>query len=347
MKKVRVEASTAYDILIKNGLLGEAGSLIREIAKGRTAVIVSDSNVFPLYGAAVKESLEKENFNVLSFVFPAGEDSKSTDTLVKLWEFLAESRVTRSDLLIALGGGVTGDLTGFAAATFLRGIRYVNIPTTLLSMVDSSVGGKTAVDLKNGKNLAGAFYQPSLVIIDPDTLSTLPPGIFNDGMAEVIKYGMINTHGLLLKLQGEYDINEIIEICVTAKRDIVAVDERDTGVRQLLNFGHTPAHGIEILSEFTISHGSAVAVGMVMITKAAIKKGRCEEAALEELISLLNKFSLPSAPVFSPEEISDIALSDKKRTGDEITLIIPEKAGRCILEKLPVTELSAFLAEGF
>ncbi len=346
MKKVKVEASTAYDILIENGLLGDSGGLIGEIAKGRTAVIVSDSNVFPLYGAAVKKSLEKESFNVLTFVFEAGEDSKSTDTLVKLWEFLAESRVTRSDVLVALGGGVTGDLTGFAAATFLRGIKYVNIPTSLLSMVDSSVGGKTAVDLKNGKNLAGAFYQPSLVIIDPDTLSTLPRNIFNDGMAEVIKYGMINTPDLLLKLQGEYDINEIIEICVTAKRDIVAVDERDTGIRQLLNFGHTPAHGIEILSEFTVSHGSAVAIGMVIMTKAAIQKGLCEKEALHTLLTLLEKFSLPAKTVFSAKEISDIALSDKKRAGDEITLVLPEKSGKCVLKKIPVTELSSFISEG-
>ena len=347
MKRVRVEASTAYDILIGNGLLGDAGRLIREITKGQTAVIVSDSNVFPLYGGALETSLKKEGFRVISFAFPAGEESKNTDTLVSLWEFLAENHVTREDFLIALGGGVTGDLTGFAAATFLRGIKYVNIPTTLLSMTDSSVGGKTAVDLKNGKNLAGAFYQPSLVIIDPDTLSTLPGKIFNDGMAEVIKYGMINNPCLLTRLQGEYDINEIIEISVTAKRDIVAVDERDNGIRQLLNFGHTPAHGIEILSEFTISHGSAVAIGMVIMTRAAIKKGLCEEAALTALLSLLDKFSLPSVPVFTPGEIADIALSDKKRAGDEITLVIPEKAGCCVLKKIPVAELSSFIAEGF
>ena len=189
MKKIRVEASTCYDILIKNGLLGESGRLIRELSKGNTAVIVSDSNVFPIYGSILENSLRKENFKVLTFVFEAGEESKNTNTLVALWEFLAENHITRSDILIALGGGVTGDLTGFAAATFLRGIKYINIPTTLLSMTDSSVGGKTAVDLKNGKNLAGAFYQPCLVIIDPDTLSTLPRNIFNDGMAEVIKYG--------------------------------------------------------------------------------------------------------------------------------------------------------------
>ena len=347
MKKVRVEASLNYDVLIENGLLCRTGRLIKECTKGNTAVIVSDSNVFPLYGDSLHKALTAEGFTVLSYVFEAGEESKNTDTLVALWEFLAENRVTRSDTLIALGGGVTGDLTGFAAATFLRGISYIIIPTTLLSMVDSSVGGKTAVDLKNGKNLAGAFYQPSLVIIDPETLSTLPENIFNDGMAEVIKYGMINTPELLTKLQGNYDISDIIEICVTDKRDIVAVDERDTGLRQLLNFGHTPAHSIEILSEFTISHGSAVSLGMVMITKAAIRMGLCEKEALDVLISLLGKFSLPVVPVFTPEEITKLALSDKKRTGSTITLVIPERAGSCILKKIPVDSLADFIAEGF
>ena len=347
MKKVRIEASAGYDVLIDNGLLGESGRLIRDISKGNTAVIVSDSNVFPLYGNVLEKVLKKEGFSVISFVFEAGEDRKCTDTLVSLWEFLAEKHVTRSDILIALGGGVTGDLTGFAAATFLRGIKYVNIPTTLLSMTDSSVGGKTAVDLKNGKNLAGAFYQPSLVIIDPDTLSTLPEKIFNDGMAEIIKYGMINTPVLLELLSGDYDINEIIEISVTAKRDIVAVDERDNGIRQLLNFGHTPAHGIEVLSEYTVSHGSAVAIGMVIMTRAAIKRGLCEEAALGALLSLLDKFSLPSVPVFTTGELARAALSDKKRRGEEITLVIPRYAGSCILKPTPVAELTGFLAEGF
>ncbi len=347
MKRVKVEASVSYEVLIENGLIKATGKLIRDISKGKTAVIVSDSNVFPLYGNTVTASLEAEGFNVLSFVFPAGEESKNTDTLVALWEFLAENHITRTDVLVALGGGVTGDLTGFAASTYLRGIKYINIPTTLLSMVDSSVGGKTAVDLKNGKNLTGSFYQPSLVIIDPETLNTLAENIFNDGMAEVIKYGMINTPGLLSQLQDKYDTNEVIEICVTAKRDIVAIDERDTGERQLLNFGHTPAHAIEILSDFSISHGSAVALGMVMMTKSAIKKGLCEEAALEALLSLLEKFSLPCVPVFTPGEITEIALSDKKRTGDTITLVIPEKAGKCVLKKIPVNELYSFLSEAF
>ena len=347
MKTVRVNTSTSYDIMIKNGLLAESGGLIHDTVTGNTAVIVSDSNVFPLYGDILKASLKKENFRVLSFVFDAGEENKNTDSLISLWEFLAQNHITRSDALIALGGGVTGDLTGFAAATYLRGIKYVNIPTSLLAMVDSSVGGKTAVDLKSGKNLAGAFYQPSLVLIDPDTLSTLPRNIFNDGMAEVIKYGMINTPELLKKLQGGYNINEIIEICVTAKRDIVAVDERDTGVRKLLNFGHTPAHSIEILSDFTISHGSAVAIGMVMMTKAAIKNNLCDKEAIGILLSLLEKFSLPAVPVFTPEEITSVALSDKKRSGSKITLVVPEKAGKCILAKIPVDLLSDFISEGY
>lgn len=344
MKRVRVEASLSYDVLIEKGLLADAGKYIKDISKGKTAVIVSETNVFPIYGDKLKNTLVKEGFEVLSFIFPAGEESKNTGTLVSLWEFLAENHITRSDTLIALGGGVTGDLTGFAAATFLRGIRYVGIPTTLLSMVDSSVGGKTAVDLKGGKNLAGAFYQPSLVLIDPDTLDTLPENIFSDGMAEVIKYGMINLPDFLKKLEENCDISDIIEISVKDKRDIVAVDEKDTGIRQLLNFGHTPAHSIELLSDFTISHGSAVAIGMVIMTKASIKAGLCEENALGILLSLLRKYSLPEELVFSPESIADAALNDKKRSGDTITLVIPEKAGHCTLKKFPVSEVYSFIS---
>ena len=344
MRTVKVEASSSYEVLIERGILESAGRLIKTVAMGHTAVIVSETNVYPLYGNSVKASLEKEGFNVISFIFPAGEESKNTDTLVRLWEFLAENHITRSDTLIALGGGVTGDLTGFAAATFLRGIRYIGIPTTLLAMVDSSVGGKTAVDLKGGKNLAGAFCQPSLVICDPDALNTLSPAVFSDGMAEVIKYGMINLPDFLKKLEEDTDICDIIEICVKDKRDIVNKDERDSGLRQPLNFGHTPAHGIELLSEFSISHGSAVAIGMVIMTKASIKAGLCNEGTLETLIKLLNKYSLPSALVYSPEKITEIALNDKKRAGESITLVIPEKAGSCCLKKFPVSELEAFIS---
>ncbi len=344
MKRIKVEASINYDVLIEKGLLKNAGSYIKSVTTGKTAVIVSESNVFPLYGDTLKTTLTNEGFNILSFVFTAGEESKNTDTLVHLWEFLAENHITRTDTLIALGGGVTGDITGFAAATFLRGIKYIGIPTTLLSMVDSSVGGKTAVDLKGGKNLAGAFYQPSLVLIDPQTLDTLPENVFADGMAEVIKYGMINLPDFLDTLKTDTDICDIIEICVKDKRDIVAVDEKDTGVRQLLNFGHTPAHSIELLSDFNISHGSAVAIGMVIMTRAAIKAGLCEEEAEETLLSLLKKYSLPTKLVFSSEEISSAAKGDKKRSGENINLVIPEKAGKCVLKQMPVKELQTFIS---
>lgn len=347
MKKVTVNASNKYDVLIEKGLLNSAGQYIKKVTSGSTAVIVSETNVFPLYGDALKDSLIKEGFSVISFVFKAGEDSKNTDTLIELWEFLAENNITRSDTLIALGGGVTGDLTGFAAATFLRGIKYIGIPTTLLSMVDSSVGGKTAVDLKGGKNLAGAFYQPSLVLIDSDTLKTLPDSIFADGMAEVIKYGMINLPELLKKLNSDISTEEIIETCIKDKRDIVGIDEFDTGMRQLLNFGHTPAHAIEKLSDFTISHGSAVAMGMVIMTKAAINAGLCKKEALDTLITLLKKYSLSVNSPFSPEQITSAALNDKKRSGDKITLVVPVSTGECILKKIPVNGLDAFISGGF
>lgn len=344
MKRIQINTSSPYEVIIKNGILTDSGKLIRKVCRAKTAVLVSDTNVFQLYGKQVIASLENEGFDVLPFVFEAGEESKNSDTLISLWEFAATNHITRSDLFVSLGGGVVGDLTGFAAATFLRGIKYANIPTTLLAMVDSSVGGKTAIDLKGGKNLAGAFCQPCIVICDPDTLGTLSPYTFADGMAEVIKYAMIDNPGFLEYLMNKTDICDIIEICVKEKRDIVTTDERDTGIRQLLNFGHTPAHGIELLSDFTISHGSAVAVGMMIITKAAVMSGLCERSAVEILKKLLIQYNLPSDFVFDSKAIADAALNDKKRNGSNITLVIPEKAGKCVLKKIPVDELHSFIA---
>ncbi len=345
MKRVTVDAaSLTYEVLIEKGILDEAGKLIREISDAEIAVVVSETTVFPIYGERLVCALEKEGFSVITFVFPAGEQSKNTGNLVRLWEFLAANHVTRKDVLVALGGGVTGDLTGFAAATFLRGIKYVGIPTTLLSMVDSSVGGKTAVDLKGGKNLAGAFYQPSRVLIDPLTLDTLAPAVYADGMAEVIKYGMINKPDFLTELKNGTNIERIIEVCVTAKRDIVDLDEKDTGIRGLLNFGHTPAHSIELLSDFTISHGSAVAIGMMLMTRAAISAGLCDKASADILSELLTKYSLPSTTAFTASQLTENALNDKKRAGESITLVIPQEAGRCILKKFPVSELENFIS---
>lgn len=347
MKTITVNASKKYEVRIEDGLLQKAGQHIAEIHKPCPCMLVSDETVFALYGQTVVNSLQNAGFAVQTFLIKPGESSKSTENLVKLWEYLAECKITRSDLLVALGGGVVGDLTGFAAATFLRGIRFVQLPTTLLAMVDSSVGGKTAVDLQHGKNLAGAFYQPSLVLCDPTALNTLSSGIFADGMAEVIKYGFINRPDLLKILQNDYDIADIIALCVEDKRDIVETDERDNGCRQLLNLGHTLAHGIELHSDYTVSHGSAVATGMVLITKAAIANGLCGTDTLDILLQLLNKFALPTETIYTCEQLCEAALEDKKRKGGFITLVVPTQTGKSELKKMSVDALPGFLGKAW
>lgn len=344
MKTITVNASKKYDVLIGEGLLADAGKHITAVHAPCAVMLVSDSTVMSLYGEQVKASLSACGFSVNEFVIAPGEASKSTATLVALWEALASAHISRSDLIIALGGGVPGDLAGFAAATYLRGIDFVGIPTTLLAMVDSSVGGKTAVDLEAGKNLAGAFHQPSLVLCDPSALATLPQSIYNDGMAEVIKYAMINHAELLTELAGEYDISAVIALCIDEKRRIVDLDERDTGIRRLLNLGHTAAHGIELCSEYGITHGSAVAAGMAIITRAAVKKGLCTREALEMLEKLLNKFSLPLSCEYSAEELCKAALEDKKRFGDSITLAVPRDLGKAELMQIPISGLLDFIS---
>jgi len=261
---------------------------------------------------------------------------------------LAENQLTRTDCTFALGGGVVGDLAGFAAATYLRGIRFIQIPTTLLAMVDSSVGGKTAIDIPAGKNLVGAFYQPSLVLCDPKTLDTLSKEIFADGCAEVIKYGIINDKQLFEKLKSPIkpQIENVIEACVTDKRDVVNADERDVGVRQLLNLGHTAAHSIETISHFEISHGSAVAIGTAIISRAAAKLGYCPESDTNQIIAMLELYGLPTECPYTAGELAEVALRDKKRNGDTINLIVPFGIGNSQIHKIPVTDLEGFFAAG-
>lgn len=349
MTTVSVKASRSYEVKIGRGLLPTVGQEAVGLLKGRSAAIVSDSNVAPLYLDKTRASLEEAGFRVCSFVFPAGEASKNGQTYLELLEFLAENQITRSDTLVALGGGVVGDLTGFAAATFLRGIAFIQMPTTLLAAVDASVGGKTAIDLKNGKNLAGAFYQPRLVLCDLDTLDTLSDDVFADGCAEVIKYGMIGDRGLLNLLADKdfrADPEEIVARCIAMKRDLVEQDEFDTGARQLLNLGHTIGHGIEACSAYGLSHGKAVAIGMTIITRAAIAFGRCPEEALPGLQALLKKYSLPDTTVYGAEELYHKTLSDKKRTGSTITLVVPTEWGRSDLQKVPVQDLLQWIEKG-
>ena len=263
--------------------------------------------------------------------------------------FLAERRLTRADGLIALGGGVVGDLTGFAAATYLRGVGLIQVPTTLLACVDSSVGGKTAIDLPAGKNLCGAFYQPWLVLCDPETIKTLPDSVLSDGCAEVIKYGMLGDGDLLRRLQDVHirdQLEAVIARCVEMKRDVVEGDEFDTGRRQLLNLGHTFAHSIEKLSDYAIPHGSAVAIGMMRITRAAVKKGLCPQDCLDALEALLKKYNLPLETQYSPEQLAEVALSDKKRAGDTLTLVVPCAWGESALRPVPVAELADWARAG-
>lgn len=349
MKVISVNASTQYQVYVDHGILSSAGAYLTSLVSPGKAAIISDSNVFPLYGEELQRSLSNAGFQVIHHVIPAGEESKNSTTYLAILNFLAENAVTRSDVVIALGGGVTGDITGFAAATFLRGIAYVQIPTSLLAMVDSSVGGKTAIDLPAGKNLAGAFYQPRLVLCDLNVLSTLPQEIFCDGCAEVIKYGVLFDSPLFEHLMEKgihFSREEVISRCIELKRDIVMEDEFDQGKRQLLNLGHTIGHGIEAQSNFSISHGKAVAIGMAIVAKSAAKSGVCSESTYTDICKILEKFSLPSSTVFSAEALYKSALSDKKRSGQTVNLIVPEKIGQCIIQKTNTADVKSFIEAG-
>ncbi len=348
MRRVRVNASSSYDILIGRGLLRSLGEHTKSALGCCRVCIVTDDTVDSLYGSPAEESLRSAGLDTIKLVIPHGEQSKSTTNLIALAEFMAENRLTRSDAVVALGGGVVGDLAGFCAATYLRGIPFIQVPTTLLAAVDSSVGGKTAVDLRAGKNLFGAFHQPSLVLCDPDTLSTLPPDTFADGCAEVIKYGAINDRALFDRLRGGIanDIENIIAECVIHKSNIVQRDEFDKGERMLLNFGHTVGHAIETCSGFGISHGSAVAIGMSVITRAAVKMGLCPESELCELIELLTANGLPTVCPYSARELAAAATADKKRVGDIISFIIPCGIGNCQIKKIPIDSLEDLFEKG-
>ncbi len=349
MRTVHVNASREYDVLIGSGLLSSLGTHAASMGKVSKVCIVSDSNVWPLYGETAQNSLLEAGLTVTSFVFPAGEESKNGSTYLGLLNHLAENRLTRSDLIVALGGGVVGDLAGFAAATYLRGIPFIQVPTTLLAAVDSSVGGKTAIDLPAGKNLAGAFYQPSLVLCDIDCLTTLPDDIFRDGCAEVIKYGILYDSNLFsyLSVSGlSFDRESVIARCVELKRDVVAEDEFDTGMRMKLNLGHTVGHGVEAQSNFEISHGKAVAIGMAIVSRAGCLKGMCSEETRDSILGILRKFGLPCSCGFAAESLYTSALSDKKRSGGTVNLIIPERIGFCAIVPTPVSEIQSFIEAG-
>ncbi len=343
MKRIAVSASRNYDVCIGSGILSRLGDTVGCSAQASKVCIVSDSHVWPLYGQAVTEQLLERGLEVVHFVIPAGEAHKNATTYLQLLAHLAENGLTRSDCIVALGGGVVGDLAGFAAATYLRGIPYIQVPTSLLAMVDSSVGGKTAIDLPAGKNLCGAFYQPSAVLCDTDVLKTLPVDFFRDGCAEVIKYAVLYDPELFEILEKDglnFDRETVIARCVTHKRNVVAGDEFDRGQRMLLNLGHTIGHGIETCSNYALSHGCAVAIGIAIVCRAA----KCPDGG--RIISLLDKFGLPTTTQLPAEVLWEAALSDKKRSGDLVHLIVPKAIGDCRIVPTTVDELKTLLKEG-
>jgi len=348
MKIVTVRAPSGhYEVKIGAGLLASLGAEIRACTAAKRCAVISGENVFPLYGEAALDSLRAAGLEAIPLVFPAGEETKCLLRYGELLRFLAENRFTRTDCVVALGGGVTGDLAGFAAATYQRGTGFVQVPTTLLAAVDSSVGGKTAVNLPEGKNQVGAFYQPRLVLCDTDTLTTLPERELRAGYAEVIKYAVLGDRVLFEALETEtFELPAVIESCVRQKAEIIREDERDTGVRRLLNLGHTFGHAVESRSGYALLHGEAVAVGMAMICRAAVKKGLLSESDSEAVIALLAAFGLPTGTDDTADMLYDALLLDKKFSGGKLHLIVPRAIGRC--EILPVTppELRDWLEAG-
>lgn len=344
--KLTVHTNPAYEILIEDGCLEQIGRQAKTLLpKAKRTVLVTDSHVGPLYVQSVKKALETAGFTVFVQVFPAGEQSKNLQTIASFYSAFAQAGLTRTDFAVALGGGVCGDMTGFAAATWLRGIPFIQVPTSLLAQVDSSVGGKTGVDLPEGKNLVGAFHQPALVLIDPQTLTTLPETFFADGMGEVIKYGCIRDKAFFDHLCREDCrrwLPEVLFTCVDIKRQVVEKDELDTGERAILNFGHTFGHALERVQHYSgLSHGKAVGVGMVLMAQLGEASGITAPGTAKQIQSLLEQYGLPSSCPVSIDDLLPSTAYDKKNSGSSILLVLLKTIGECFTRDIPRTELSA------
>ncbi len=337
-----------YPIHIGSGLLDCLGAHVVEALGEISVVVVTDDNVAPLYLARAVASLENAGLRVCTITLPHGEQTKCLDQLANLYTFLCESRITRKDAVIALGGGVIGDLTGLAAATFLRGVHFIQVPTTLLAQVDSSVGGKVAVDLPQGKNLVGAFYQPEFVLVDPDTLTTLTDEYWRDGLGEVVKYGCIGDSSLFSLLEEcapggraalMARIDDILLHCIQAKADVVAQDEKDTGLRMTLNFGHTIAHAVETCQHYSgLRHGEAVALGMHVMTRLTEQKGMTAPGTAKRLDTLLCQLDMPmQLPGLSEQDVISAMFMDKKYSGQVLRVIVLNEIGSCFIHSTDVT----------
>lgn len=350
MKTLLVKTGIPYEIKIERGLLARAGDELRrvpELEKAKKVAVVTDSNLEEQAQAVVSSLKDAGYRSVLLHVFPAGEQSKNLTSIAAMLEAFAAFGLTRTDFIAAFGGGVTGDMAGFAAASYLRGVPFVQIPTSLLAQVDSSVGGKTGVDLPQGKNLVGAFWQPRLVLIDPDTLCTLPPRYFADGMAEVIKYGCIRSRTLFDNLKdgrAKDRMEEIIYQCVDIKRQVVEKDELDKGERMILNFGHTLGHALEKIYDFQgLSHGEAVGIGMVKLTKASEAAGFTLKGTADQIASVLEAYGLPVSDPASHQALAQGAVNDKKSLEGRLNLILLKEIGQCAVCPIPQGQLLPLL----
>jgi len=346
---IRVYVSQEYDIMVGHALLDDIGSHIANLGGVEQVVLVSDNNVYALYAARAEASIRKQGMQAYSFVFPQGEGSKSLYTFERAMEFMSSHGFTRSDCVVALGGGVTGDLAGFSAAVYMRGLRFVQIPTTLLATVDSAIGGKTGLNLNTSKNLIGAFHQPNLVICDLDVLDTLPEGEFRNGVSEIIKFAVICSDTLFRAVEAgaiHSNLTQVITDCIDLKRKIVEEDEfGHTGERQILNFGHTVGHAIELCSYFRIPHGEAVAKGMIVMSKMAELLGIQEEPVYGRLRKVIQREGLSTDIPFSARSLSATVMSDKKRSGENIDLILPVKIGDCIIRRVKIKEYALLLEQ--
>lgn len=340
-------AGGTYQVLIKNGALSDTGRVAAEVCKGRTAVVVTDHQVAPLYLQPVLFALKEAGFTCSDVVLSAGEETKTLQSAAALYAAFHEHRLSRIDPVIALGGGVIGDLAGFAAATWLRGVPLIQVPTTLLAQVDSSIGGKTAVDLPQGKNLVGAFYQPKAVVSDPMVLRSLPKCRIAEGMAEVIKYGLIADAELLQKLERKsFDYEWLVSRCIRIKINIVSRDERDSGERMLLNFGHTIGHAIEKATQYTrYSHGEAVAVGMITAAAVGEQLGMTEKGTKQKIRRLLCDYQLPLFADVPIDPLIQAIYSDKKRLGDQIYFVLLRRPGEAFIQPLDPEKLEQILRE--
>ncbi len=345
--KITVNASARYDVTIEKDLLKKIGELCKPILPDCGKIlVVSDSVVAPLYLKTVRDSFIGAGFNVYSTDFVAGEESKNLDTFSLVLQTAASLGLCRNDAFVALGGGVVGDLTGFAAACYMRGIKFVQIPTTLLAAVDSSVGGKTAVDIPQGKNLIGAFHQPVAVFFDPNTLKTLPENEWNNGLGEGVKYAILSggkTFSLLERGLDETTLDEFCSLCVKYKAEIVETDETERGIRQLLNLGHTVGHAAEKLSSYKIPHGKAVAYGVKIMAKASKNAGVLPLSEYEKIINLLKKYDLDFDIPFSTEQLVAAAASDKKNRPDGLNAVVIKGIGNCSIEKMSLDKFGEYI----